>query len=350
MSRYDDCKEVLRNSDVFARDPERAGFEKPESTHSIQKEDPPVQQYLRRRMLKTLHSQDLRGIAEDGVSTLVKQVESIPIGQEIDLLSHALAPACMRMISMTLGVKPVDSREYHSISRALTRGMDSGFDPSRLPAAQSAGEKLRSIADGWFEEDLKAGFIQSLQGDPEVQNELASRGKAYLRNTVAGIFNAGYSTSFAMAASILHTLNSAPEVIDLARSADDANRAADELVRYLSPAQATSRYCVKDWYFGDQFVAAGSSVITLMGSANRDPRKFENADIYCPDRPDNQHLGFAWGPHVCLGARLASEWTQALLRRLPEWSSSYEVNRFDRADSATLRTYDSIMVRRGEVK
>ena len=39
--------------------------------------------------------------------------------------------------------------------------------------------------------------------------------------------------------------------------------------------------------------------------ANRDPRVYDRADEFVVDRTANNHLGFAGGPHRCLGAHLA---------------------------------------------
>ena len=54
-----------------------------------------------------------------------------------------------------------------------------------------------------------------------------------------------------------------------------------------------------------------------IGSANRDPRKFANPDEFDLDRADlNHHLGFAAGPHRCLGMHLARH---ELVIALREW-------------------------------
>lgn len=42
-----------------------------------------------------------------------------------------------------------------------------------------------------------------------------------------------------------------------------------------------------------------------IGSANRDEKKFENADQIDLGRKPNQHLSFGQGSHYCLGAPLA---------------------------------------------
>ena len=46
-------------------------------------------------------------------------------------------------------------------------------------------------------------------------------------------------------------------------------------------------------------------VYGLVSGANRDPRVYDRPDEFIVDRKANNHLGFAGGPHRCLGAHLA---------------------------------------------
>ena len=46
-------------------------------------------------------------------------------------------------------------------------------------------------------------------------------------------------------------------------------------------------------------------VYGLVSGANRDPRVYDRPEEFIVDRKANNHLGFAGGPHRCLGAHLA---------------------------------------------
>jgi len=77
----------------------------------------------------------------------------------------------------------------------------------------------------------------------------------------------------------------------------------------------------RDTKLAGHAVPAGDTVITFLGGANRDERRFEHPDRFDPTRADNQPLSFGFGIHHCLGAQLAraegQEVFSALLNRFP---------------------------------
>lgn len=81
--------------------------------------------------------------------------------------------------------------------------------------------------------------------------------------------------------------------------------AVEEVMRYESPVQATSRIVKEDMEFLGQQFAAGQGIVVLFGSANRDPDQFSDPDRFDITRQPNRHLTFAHGPHFCLGASIA---------------------------------------------
>ncbi len=100
--------------------------------------------------------------------------------------------------------------------------------------------------------------------------------------------------------------------------------AIEELLRYESPIQYTSRLALDDVEMGGETIRKRQAVIVVMGAANRDPERFPDPDRLDISRQDNRHLAFAWGPHFCFGAPLARLEGQiafeTLLHRMPNLS------------------------------
>jgi cytochrome P450 len=81
--------------------------------------------------------------------------------------------------------------------------------------------------------------------------------------------------------------------------------AIEEVLRYRSPIQAVFRQTKSDVVLHGQTIPEGSLVLPMIGSANRDPRQFAEADRFDIARASNPHIAFGHGPHFCLGAPLA---------------------------------------------
>jgi cytochrome P450 len=122
--------------------------------------------------------------------------------------------------------------------------------------------------------------------------------------------------------------------------------AIEELLRYEAPAPHLARYVARDVKVRDRTVGEGSVMLFLVGSANRDDRRFPDGDRFDIHRKVGQHLTFGYGTHFCLGAALARlEGRVALdevLKRFPEW----EVDRAGAklASTSTLRGWETLPV------
>ena len=82
--------------------------------------------------------------------------------------------------------------------------------------------------------------------------------------------------------------------------------AVEELFRWDTPIQIFDRWVlVDDYEVAGQPIGKYEQVTMLLGSANRDPRHFEEPDVFDVGRGDASHVTFGAGIHHCLGAHLA---------------------------------------------
>ena len=122
--------------------------------------------------------------------------------------------------------------------------------------------------------------------------------------------------------------------------------AIEELLRFEAPAPHAARFVTKDVDYYDRTVPEGSVMLLLIGSANRDERKFANPDQFSVSREVRGHVTFGFGLHFCLGAALARlEGRVALeevLKRFPEWTVDMSKARL--SSTSTVRGWETLPV------
>ena len=92
----------------------------------------------------------------------------------------------------------------------------------------------------------------------------------------------------------------------------------EESLRFNTSAQRFKRTLTRDVELHGQVMKAGDSVVLAYGAANRDDRKFPDADRYDIDRKPFGHLGFGAGKHFCIGTSLARLVTETTMNMLLE--------------------------------
>ena len=102
----------------------------------------------------------------------------------------------------------------------------------------------------------------------------------------------------------------------LAEQPDTIAPAIEEMVRLISPVMHMRRTAVADVDLHGRTVHAGDKVVLWFAAANRDPREFARPHEFVLDRTPNEHVGFGYGIHSCMGVHLARLEMRVLLERL----------------------------------
>jgi cytochrome P450 len=122
--------------------------------------------------------------------------------------------------------------------------------------------------------------------------------------------------------------------------------AVEEILRFEPNTLQNCRYVSRDVEFYGQAVPAGSVMVTLTPSGNRDERQFPDSDRFDMRRKVDRHLSFGFGAHYCLGQALARlEGRIALdevLQRFPEWHLNLDDAEF--MYHADMRGYESLPI------
>ncbi|MFI1030287.1 cytochrome P450 [Streptomyces sp. NPDC020951] len=117
-----------------------------------------------------------------------------------------------------------------------------------------------------------------------------------------------------------------------------------EVLRYESSVQVFGRTARVDRAVGDVTVPAGARLAVLYGSANRDERKWPDADRFDITRNNIDHLGFGYGLHGCAGQALARLEGEAILTALLRGVSRIEAGEPVRHFNNVLRGLESLPV------
>jgi len=107
--------------------------------------------------------------------------------------------------------------------------------------------------------------------------------------------------------------------------------AANEFIRMVSPVIYMRRTATRDAELAGQKIAEGEKVIMYYGAANRDPAVFAEPDALDVRRANaEKHIAFGFGPHVCLGKRVAQiqleEAYRQILERFPDFTWTGEID------------------------
>lgn len=124
-----------------------------------------------------------------------------------------------------------------------------------------------------------------------------------------------------------------------------ARNAFEEAVRFESPVQTFFRTTTREVEIGGHVIGEGEKVLMFLAAANRDPRRWENADSYDITRRTSGHVGYGSGIHMCVGQLVARLEGEVMMATLARKVKSIEITgEVKRRYNNTLRGLESLPV------
>jgi cytochrome P450 len=199
-----------------------------------------------------------------------------------------------------LGLEGRDHPNFRKPIERLMKTFDFGLTDQQWREADEAADELRAF----WSEQIRARMANPVGDD--LLTCLIRAGtfdEADIIRIAENVLTAGSDTTANTCSNAVHLLLSNPDQLELARhSAEARARVFDEAIRLVSAASASGRLVVRDMAIAGQVVPAGSTVITIIAAANRDPLVFEEPHRMDLTRePSSKAVGFGVGTHVCLG-------------------------------------------------
>src|SRR5262245_33975256 len=128
---------------------------------------------------------------------------------------------------------------------------------------------------------------------------------------------AGVETTYRSTGNLLFGLLSNPDQLDAIRSDRSLiPQAIEEAIRWDAPLLIITRVATHDTELGGVPIPAGSSVMPMLGSANRQEDRYPDPDRFDIFRAANTHVSWGLGVHVCLGMHLARLEMRVAVNRL----------------------------------
>jgi cytochrome P450 len=309
-------------------------------------EDPPDHDLHRGLLSRVFTPRRLAAIEPQVRAFAARSLDRLEGAGGFDFIADLGAELPMRTIGMLLGV-PEDDQQ------ALRDRMDEGLrlDEGVMPEAP-VFERLNSdYADyvDWRMEhpsdDLMTELLTAEFTDEQGTVRTLTRDEVL--GYIALLAGAGNETTTRLIGWAAVLLAEHPDQRrDLAEQPALIPNALEECLRYEPPSPVQSRYVTQDVELHDRTVPAGSVMVVINASANRDERQFEDPDRFDVRRKIQRHMSFGYGLHFCLGAHLARlegrVAFEEVLKRFPEWE--IDTANAVQARTSTVRGWEKLPV------
>ena len=354
LSRFHDVEEALKDWRRFSSakgtllELIKADIELPPGTFIF--EDPPAHDLHRGLMSRVFTPRRMAAIEPDIRAFCARSLDPLVGSDGFDVIADLGAQVPMRTIGMLLGIPESDQV-------ALRDQIDDG-----LKLAE--GGEMPTLSEGFSElgqTKLFEDYIDYRYANPgdDVMTDLITAEytdvdgvrRRLTREEALGYINliaaAGNETTNRLIGWTAWLLARNPE--ERRAVCEDrslVNGTIEEVLRYESPSPVQARYVTTDVELHGTTVPAGSTILLLNGSANRDDRVFDDPDRFHVRRDIAHHLAFGYGIHFCLGAALARIEGRVvldeLLTRFPEWE--VDEARAVRGRTSTVRGWESLPI------
>jgi cytochrome P450 len=207
--------------------------------------------------------------------------------------------------------------------------------PSQLAAADAAAAGLRDYFAALVQErraapgdDIISGWLRTWDA-LEPDQEAADRAVFYL---LMFLFVASVETTSTLLPTMVWLFDQHPEQRQwLQDHPYQVPQAVEEVLRYDPPIHVAGRYATEDTELGGLRIPKDRMVHVIIASANHDPSRVPEPDVFDIRRTGSQqlsmHLAFGGGAHYCVGAALARQEAQVLLEGLIKQLPGMRVSR-----------------------
>ncbi|KUI42578.1 cytochrome [Mycobacterium sp. IS-1590] len=299
--RYEEAQQMLRDNETFSSAIIIQAFGDVFGKHVMLGMDEP-EHGRHRALVAKVFSQKALARWED---TLVTKIGNALIDRfagrgRVDLVKEFNFPYPTLIIAGLLGLPQDDYAQFQKWSISL---LSFTINPERGREASTAlADYFRPILAARREEP-RDDLISRL-GAAEIDGEKLSDEEIF--SFLRLLLPAGVETTYRSLGNLLFGLLSNPEQLDAIRADRSLiPQAIEEAVRWEPPLSMITRIASRDTELGGVHIPEGSSVMPVLGAANRQDERFPQPDQFDIFREAKANIGWGHGVHVCLGMHLA---------------------------------------------
>lgn len=313
--------------------------------------DPPEHTRQRRLIARAFAPRTIESLRPRVREIADELIDNFDTADTTDFVGQFASVLPVMVIAELLGIRSSDQAWFRAKGYSLARTLDAGVT---LKEAEDAHQALIELNEYFAREiaarraEPRGDVLSALVAPDEIGDTLTDHEAL---STALLLLVAGFETTVNLLGSAMALLADRPDVVkEIAGDRSLIANTIEEVLRYESPVQLTSRMAREATTVDGVEVKAGESVIVLLAGANRDPEVFEDPhrfDIHRTNARD--HLAFAYGAHVCIGAALARMEGQVALDALLDRFESFRLDgKPVRRPSRLLRGYNKLPIKFNE--
>jgi cytochrome P450 len=307
-------------------------------------EDPPLHTIYRGIVSRVFTPKRMNDLEAQIRAYCARCLDPLIGAERIDFIADLGAQLPGGVIGMLLGI-PDEDRDIVRDRVDASLRTEAG-KPMEVSQASFHGEGFEEYVDWRYDhpsDDLMSELLRAEFTDETGTKRRLTRDEVLIFvNVLAG---AGNETTSRLIGWTGKVLGDHPDQRrEIARNPALIPAAIEEILRYEPPGPAVARYVARDVEIHGHTITAGSVMLSLIASANRDEQRFPDGERFNIHREGPPHITFGRGIHSCLGSALARvEGRVALdeiLKRFPDWTVDME--KAELSSSSTTRGWDTL--------
>jgi cytochrome P450 len=306
LSRYEEVALALRDKKLFSSQIRQEDYL---NLPMLVNRDAPEHTRLRHMANRAFNARLVRTLG-DWVQDIVDDLMRTALSRErIEFVEAFTTALPLRVVGGMLGIpldRKSDLRRWSGAVMdmfAVAAGMDPdeapGFFEDLIEFGNYMGELAAARRGKPNQDDILGELVAQHDSGDMTRDELVTMAWSFVA--------AGHETTMNLLGGGMRMLLEDPVLAKtLLEHPEHTGDLIEEYLRLYSPTQWLLRRAKEDIELHGVSIPEGGLVHVLIGSANRDPRKFGNPDVFDLDRPNKaEHMGFGAGPHFCPGAALS---------------------------------------------